>query len=510
MGEIYYLAEEVIIWLGREEQMQAAMWLIAGFYWYEYETECLTRVDRHEAFLEVLQRDDMFEHMVHHSRMSIYEYDSTNLPEALHWKIAAVKDRLPQAMMDLLSLPYWGRLWIVQEVAMAKVATVSCGAFSIALGKLETLIKYCEIGNVGSVGLTVSAQQSVRVNFQFKEPPSTTRILRFISLRRSGGREPLWELLNEFCEGQCTDPRDKVYSLLGLARRGITKNHIRDRIHIDYEKPVEDIFWDALFECEAPFYWMESIMFQLATSLGMDLSTLFTSLAAYESRSSTAQMLSQCSTVAMHVAKAVRTAIVASDFNTKLRRTFRAMFDSSMTLVSESNVENAIGIGIALGTLSDLPWGMIISEYESAWLCYRHCSTQASSSLTHPARCSPDKHKSQAQTGCQGSTRESVWTCEGWSPFCGKCCDNESGLIYDPTWKDLVALNYEFHVPCTSARLRILSSFVDGTVGLEVATSQWALIRSMKDKPIATEMIDRTHGRMGGIGPPSRSDSNTL
>jgi hypothetical protein len=51
---------------------------------------------------------------------------------------------------------------------------------------------------------------------------------------------PLFELLQDFRERNCTDPRDKVYGLLSLAAPDEAK-----AIHVDYNKSVGEVYADT-------------------------------------------------------------------------------------------------------------------------------------------------------------------------------------------------------------------------------------------------------------------------
>ena len=84
MDEIYRHAEEVIIWLGRKEQTQSAMWLIVQFSRYHDETRQslgedvnpILTIDDHrtgvklKGFIDVLQEDEMIKYVLPYVRDS--------------------------------------------------------------------------------------------------------------------------------------------------------------------------------------------------------------------------------------------------------------------------------------------------------------------------------------------------------------------------------------------------------------------------------------------------------
>lgn len=97
-----------------------------------------------------------------------------------------------KATYHLLLLPYWTRVWIVQEVALARSARVACGSESLDLDDFDRMIR--RTGGGASY-------------FYFS----------VYELRKKGGQRPLWRLLKSFHRARCSRPVDGLYGLLGLA-----------------------------------------------------------------------------------------------------------------------------------------------------------------------------------------------------------------------------------------------------------------------------------------------------
>ncbi|KAH8593139.1 heterokaryon incompatibility protein-domain-containing protein [Bisporella sp. PMI_857] len=126
--------------------------------------------------------------------------------------------------VELLQNSYFTRVWIVQEILLAEDIEVLGGT---------TWINW---RSFAVVPLTVDAGI----------PLATCSLLdRAQSYLR--GSTGLAELLIDFGMNQCTDPRDRVYGLLGLARK-------EQRLEVDYSKTLWEVFLDTmLILCNARY-----------------------------------------------------------------------------------------------------------------------------------------------------------------------------------------------------------------------------------------------------------------
>ncbi len=155
---------------------------------------------------------------------------------------------LPQHLRDMLDifarLEYWSRLWIVQEIILAKDILVGWG---------NVFLPWQNIVNVGlcCAGRFPIRFQSLAHSRQWTNEYDENWVKlvmmkeqREFSLRDAGrsadlvGRmEPpnLYALIVQFAGLQCINPRDKVVGLLGLLPN--------DAAHLaDYEKPIDEYF----------------------------------------------------------------------------------------------------------------------------------------------------------------------------------------------------------------------------------------------------------------------------
>jgi hypothetical protein len=100
-----------------------------------------------------------------------------------------------QACKTLFERPYWGRVWIIQEIAVAKKVWVQCGRSAVSWAAVESLL------------------------FQFRPDLVNFRRYRELFTKRSP-LVPLLQALLDTRNSLATDPRDKFYALLSLTNDG--------------------------------------------------------------------------------------------------------------------------------------------------------------------------------------------------------------------------------------------------------------------------------------------------
>ena len=139
------------------------------------------------------------------------------------------KDQLDN-LIALFRRQYWWRVWVIQEVACAKTATVYCGSEEISW---SALTKVCDILKAEEDTL-----QAIYFNW-----PSSVRTLTWggpksmeVSRYSPESKEPpLLELLYTHKSKKSTDPRDKVFALVGISSSCKT-------FLIDYSQPIRNIY----------------------------------------------------------------------------------------------------------------------------------------------------------------------------------------------------------------------------------------------------------------------------
>jgi hypothetical protein len=123
----------------------------------------------------------------------------------------------------IASHPYFDRLWIIQEILLAKSLSITWGDITTHWGQLASFLVVHKRREWSDV------------------IPPVERIRRARETRYASGRYDFnWTMALKCAEGsKCYDKRDKVYGLLGL----VDEERV---ICPDYTKSLEDIFMDMM------------------------------------------------------------------------------------------------------------------------------------------------------------------------------------------------------------------------------------------------------------------------
>ncbi|TXC03678.1 hypothetical protein FocTR4_00002111 [Fusarium oxysporum f. sp. cubense] len=190
MGEIYKKADRVIIWLG----------YVSG------------------NAVKLKSGIDMFEKNLPLNAFSQWPREDIRWKQK--WKEVeaglgvSYQEELVDGLQTFMKKPWFSRVWILQEVANAKRATVKCNLGEMST-KLFALLPYL-------TGVEVSQQCQAVLDIM----PGEMRRSSWWNKSRN-----LCHLLWKFRGCQASDPRDRVYALLGMA------TDIKEsRIRADYAK----------------------------------------------------------------------------------------------------------------------------------------------------------------------------------------------------------------------------------------------------------------------------------
>lgn len=134
-------------------------------------------------------------------------------------------DRLRKELRQIRLLPYWTRIWIVQEIALAGVVRLMLGDCVIhwrSLAEFYDFISYTSPRRISA--------------------PPTLEHASNLSQRMISTEQSLLRVLQTFSRNQCSDPRDRVYGLLSL----ISWPKLQEQIKPDYDKSVLAVAADTL------------------------------------------------------------------------------------------------------------------------------------------------------------------------------------------------------------------------------------------------------------------------
>jgi hypothetical protein len=192
MHRIYGEAEEVLIWLGpAADQSTEAIRLLVGWAY------------RFAAFLEERGLDGV--------------YPDTPQRELM----IQINGGLPvapwiQPVARLFARPWWRRVWVIQEVILAKRAIIHCGDVAAAWSDVERLIEMFSYPNTYS-GLDVTV-----LGLQICQHSHFRRLhLDYLGRYRDWVPGLTWEKLLDITCGwpfglEATDKRDHIYGLMRL------------------------------------------------------------------------------------------------------------------------------------------------------------------------------------------------------------------------------------------------------------------------------------------------------
>ncbi|CZR64315.1 uncharacterized protein PAC_14213 [Phialocephala subalpina] len=200
MGTMYNQAEEVIVWLGPEKD---------------------------ESSVAI----SFIKHTV--------ESRSRGIP-LLDLPLDLFSSAEIRGTIDLFDRDYWQRVWIIQEVVRARKIIICCGHETLQwkdLAKFFRLARNQPLDELGEIGKHPSQEAIIAFGYNPAATLTDHRTSRFYDLET---------LLISYIGFQCCDPRDKVYSLLGLARNRLTARSKRlveqEWLTVDYSRPPRDLF----------------------------------------------------------------------------------------------------------------------------------------------------------------------------------------------------------------------------------------------------------------------------
>jgi len=166
-----------------------------------------------------------------------------NFPELL--KFHGCHSEKLKAVKDLLSRPWFRRMWVVQELSVSKEVIVVCGTSYITWENLS-----CALAAL--VHCTEMSESTMTWGHPFDRMAKMDLCRRRnATWRLGGGTATINGLMHDFRDFEASDPRDKVYSMLGLAKDVYRPSsagnegarRARDTLaKIDYSKSAATVF----------------------------------------------------------------------------------------------------------------------------------------------------------------------------------------------------------------------------------------------------------------------------
>lgn len=184
-----------------------------------------------------------------------------------------------EALDTIYQRSYWTRLWIIQELFLAREAIFYCGSKSTTWSifkRLPTSNKgvFTKGGFSGMtlvLGSTAGGRQA-------------RDILSELNKRSNGQNaqdKPLHELVTKFGRAQCLDPRDRVYGLLGLATANPEDEDRNSEVVADYNTTPVTLFMQLLGTVSRSLYFEHALdLYNILGLHRMEKDTVFSSIPA--------------------------------------------------------------------------------------------------------------------------------------------------------------------------------------------------------------------------------------
>ena len=138
-------------------------------------------------------------------------------------------------LMRFVQRPWWQRMWVLQEVVVSKSATVQCGHKSLPWSRFEA-ISEAFVPQVVLIGSMVASGALDR-HFGVSNHIAIIKALR--AWQQNGTQLDLLSLVVKYRRNRVTDPRDKIFALLGLAAPAE-----RDAFQADYGKNTAQVYME--------------------------------------------------------------------------------------------------------------------------------------------------------------------------------------------------------------------------------------------------------------------------
>lgn len=199
MGAIFSSATQVIVWLGEgDEDTDVAIDFV----------QALSKLDPATARRIVENNGLPREH-----RKRVFHALGINNWHDNH-------DRIVGGLTKLMDHVWWKRVWTVQEIVLARFASLRCGAKYASWSHLSQLAAFAlEVSPHNNLGLGRPMDEAVfdEMTRKVSRLYVTTGALNDLSYRVANGldinlEQMVWQLLTR----QATDPLDVIYALLGL------------------------------------------------------------------------------------------------------------------------------------------------------------------------------------------------------------------------------------------------------------------------------------------------------
>ena len=259
MADIYRHAYKVIAWLGPADESSDSVVDCLNAFGEKAEACCMDVGP--EPYLEVWK--ELALNTPTRTLASRMPWSSQIALHSLFRSVGGWHDQdhlLPIASIrSFFTRPWWGRIWILQEITLPENAELICGTKKITRSRCSAIINaYLALWFIVTVKFKIEPKSLTPYHFEIIQSSFHHRPNIMLSSRRiyKYGGFPLAALLRATCVGsinlhrhgphnlESTDPRDKIFALLGLAA---DREELEDLgVFPDYTKSYEQTYATAM------------------------------------------------------------------------------------------------------------------------------------------------------------------------------------------------------------------------------------------------------------------------
>ncbi|KAK7997463.1 hypothetical protein PG989_005503 [Apiospora arundinis] len=160
--------------------------------------------------------------------ISHIDYEITTRPE-----ISTCVNSLQQ----FLSLPWWNRMWTLQEAVLPRDVSFICGSSEITLGDMD---RAQDNYNEHGITAVLPPYPEDHGSTIFVLGHLSVSVMVIAQLREVGDKRDIVHALLSCKDRRATNPRDKIYAVLGLFPQ------VAQLIDVDYGKDTSDISTELL------------------------------------------------------------------------------------------------------------------------------------------------------------------------------------------------------------------------------------------------------------------------
>lgn len=231
MGDVYRQAREVVVWLGpATDHSDLAFRVCQRLYDEEMRRKSGLSSEKELKYKEAKG--------VRWSFVESYAHIIYDEKGRLSRKAITAYIRELDAIHAILRRPWWTRVWIIQEITLARELVVLCGDDTISWQTLDLGINACLARPFSTDFLSLAVVHYANMLFQIRHA---------VIYNKGAVTQPpysLTHLLGRFRWSKATNARDKVYGLLGL----VTSGQDNPVTNLSYTKEVEKCYRDAILD----------------------------------------------------------------------------------------------------------------------------------------------------------------------------------------------------------------------------------------------------------------------